>query len=126
MIFLPGTSIPEVFVDANQAWEEVATVSQEIIETSLGAIASQIPLTNPSHPEAQPLVVFNALNWQRSAIISYPDNAVDSVILDENGNVLPSQITHEQRSVFQAKDIPSIWIPMFLGNATVAARIEAS
>ena len=105
---LPGTSIPEVFVDANQAWEEVATVSQEIIETSLGAIASQIPLINPPHPEAKLLVVFNALNWQRSTIISCPDNAVDSVVLDENGNVIPSQITHEQRSVFQAKDIPSI------------------
>ena len=105
---LPGTSIPEVFVDANQAWEEVATVSQEIIEKSLGAIASQIPLTHPSYPQAKPLVVFNALNWQHSGIISCPDNYVDSVILDENGKVLPSQITHEHRKVFQAKDIPSI------------------
>ncbi len=36
---LPGTSIPEVFVEANQAWQEVEQVGATILEESLQAIA---------------------------------------------------------------------------------------
>ncbi|MFP4101964.1 alpha-mannosidase [Coleofasciculus sp.] len=67
---LPGTSIPEVFIEANQAWQDVETVTQEIIAESLSAIASQITLPSPPHPNAQPLIIFNPLNWQRSELIT--------------------------------------------------------
>ncbi|NEN94298.1 MAG: hypothetical protein F6K50_01710 [Moorea sp. SIO3I7] len=67
---LPGTSIPEVFVDANQAWQEVEEVTGEILEESLNAIASKITLPPPPKPNAQAIIVFNPLNWQRSEVIA--------------------------------------------------------
>ncbi|MEQ8385973.1 MAG: alpha-mannosidase [Coleofasciculus sp. A1-SPW-01] len=67
---LPGTSIPEVFIEANQKWQDVETVTQDIIAESLNAIASQITLPSPPHPNAQPLILFNPLNWQHSELIT--------------------------------------------------------
>lgn len=66
---LPGSSIPQVFVDANQAWEAVEATCQKIREQALTAIAQQIALPSPPHPDAQVLVVFNSLNWPRSHVI---------------------------------------------------------
>ncbi|MFP4120591.1 MAG: alpha-mannosidase [Coleofasciculus sp.] len=67
---LPGTSIPEVFIEANQTWQKTETITQTIIAESLNAIASQITLPSPPHPNAQPLIIFNPLNWQRSELIT--------------------------------------------------------
>jgi alpha-mannosidase len=52
---LPGTSIPEVFVEANQAWQEVEQVGLEILEESLKAIASQIALPHRRNQTPNPL-----------------------------------------------------------------------
>ncbi|MEQ9550179.1 MAG: alpha-mannosidase [Coleofasciculus sp. G3-WIS-01] len=67
---LPGTSIPEVFIEANQTWQQAETITQKIIAESLNAIASQITLPSPPHPNAQPLIIFNPLNWQHSELIT--------------------------------------------------------
>jgi alpha-mannosidase len=67
---LPGTSIPEVFVEANKAWQEVEQVGLKILEESLDAIANCIALPSPPHPDAQPIIVFNPLNWQRSEVVT--------------------------------------------------------
>ncbi|MFM7881332.1 MAG: alpha-mannosidase, partial [Microcystis panniformis] len=44
---IPGTSIPEVFRDANQLWRQVITTGEAILEQALQAIATQINLPNP-------------------------------------------------------------------------------
>ena len=69
---LPGTSIAEVFVEANIAWQDVEKVGLEILDLSLKAIASQITLPSPPQPNAQPIIVFNSLNWERSEVITVP------------------------------------------------------
>jgi len=66
---LPGSSIAEVFKDANNAWGQTMQISRAILERSLDAIAQQITLPPPPHPEAQAIIVFNPLNWERSAIV---------------------------------------------------------
>ncbi|MBD2076709.1 alpha-mannosidase [Phormidium sp. FACHB-592] len=66
---LPGSSITEVFDDANQAWEEATKLGQEIKQHSLATIAQQIALPPPPHPDAKAIVVFNPLNWERSHVI---------------------------------------------------------
>ncbi|HBE56833.1 MAG TPA: alpha-mannosidase [Cyanobacteria bacterium UBA11149] len=67
---LPGTSIGEVFVEANRAWQDVAEVAQKILQNSIGAIASHILLPSPPHPDAKPIFIFNCLNWARSQVVS--------------------------------------------------------
>lgn len=130
---LPGTSIPEVFVEANTAWQEVEQVGLKIVEQSLRAIASRIVLPLPPQPNAQPLIVFNPLNWQRSELIAVslqgtgdwgqqpintqhtnPQSTEASwEIYDLSGQKLPSQLTEESTLLFLAKDIPSIGYRVF-------------
>jgi alpha-mannosidase len=108
---LPGTSIPDVFVEANQAWQDVEQVGLKILEKSLRAIASQIAIPSPPQPNAQPIFVFNPLNWQRSELVSVslPANPEASwAIYDLSGQELHCQLTEESTLLFLAKDIPSV------------------
>lgn len=54
---LPGTSIPQVFIDANQVWDQVTDICQEFI--------SNVNVVNPSNE----LFIWNFCNWTRSEII---------------------------------------------------------
>lgn len=67
---LPGTSIPSVFVEAESRWKEAISLGEAIRETALNAIAKFIELPNPPHPKAQPLIIFNSLNWSRTELVT--------------------------------------------------------
>ena len=113
---LPGTSIPEVFVEANLAWQEVEQVGLEILEESLKVIASKIALPLPPHPDAQPIIVFNSLNWQRSEFVAVslpPSDESSWQVYDLSGQSLPSQRSEESTLLFLAKDIPSVGYRVF-------------
>ncbi|MEW6493120.1 MAG: alpha-mannosidase [Cyanobacteriota bacterium] len=118
---LPGTSIPQVFVEANEAWQEVKKVSSEILEESLKAIASHITLPPPPQPDAKPIIVFNSLNWQRSELVvvslketeDWGVGRRDWEIYDLSGEKVPSQISEESKLLFLAKNIPSIGYRLF-------------
>ncbi len=109
---LPGTSIPEVFVSANQGWERATSTAKNILEGSLAAIAEQISLPTPPQSEAKPLVVFNSLNWQRSQIVSY-DLTENWSIYDLEGQKVPSQISYEGKLLFLAANVPSVGYRLF-------------
>jgi alpha-mannosidase len=66
---LPGSSIPKVFEDANQAWQEAQQMGSGVLQKSLETIAAHITLPEPPHPDAIPIVVFNPLNWERSQVV---------------------------------------------------------
>jgi len=113
---LPGTSIPEVFIDANQAWQEVEKVGLAILEDSLNAIASQITLPPPPQSDAQPIIIFNPLNWQRSELVTVvlPKSGEESwLIYNFSGEKIPSQQTDESKLLFLANDIPSVGYRVF-------------
>ncbi|MBW4632815.1 MAG: alpha-mannosidase [Iphinoe sp. HA4291-MV1] len=120
---LPGTSIPPVYVEANQAWQEVDRVGSEILERSKRAIASQIAFPPPPQPDALPIIVFNSLNWQRSEVVAVPlptssleseDNGDQSwEIYDLEGHKLLSQLSEASVLLFLANDIPSVGYRVF-------------
>lgn len=110
---LPGTSIPKVFVDANQGWREVEKIATEILTDSLDYIASQIKLPSPPQPEARPIIIFNSLNWQRDPVVSLSLPLGEWAIYDLAGEKLPSQLTTNNQLLFVAKDIPSIGYRVF-------------
>ncbi len=66
---LPGSAIPDVYLDANQAWAEVITQGQQILEMAHAAILTAIALPEPPVPGAYPIVVMNSSNWVRSEVI---------------------------------------------------------
>jgi alpha-mannosidase len=105
---LPGTSIPEVFTEANQEWQQAISIGETILQQSLQAIASLIKLPKPPASDAKPIVVFNALNWTRSQIVSIPIVLEYCQVRDLENNLIFTQITTGDRVQFLAQDIPSV------------------
>lgn len=66
---LPGTSIPEVFVEADRDWQAVIDTGKKLLAEIFAAIANYIDFSHPPHPEAKPLLLFNDLNWERTETI---------------------------------------------------------
>jgi len=116
---LPGTSINQVFVEANQAWQEVERVGWEILENAWRAIASQIAFPPPPKPGALPIVVFNSLNWHRSEVVTVTLPASETLwqVCDLQGTPLPSQDipaeNNQKRLIFVADDLPSVGYRIF-------------
>jgi alpha-mannosidase len=105
---LPGTSIPEVFTEANEEWQQAISIGETILQQSLQAIASLIKLPKPPTPDAKPIVVFNALNWMRSHIVSIPIVLEYCQVCDLENNLILTQITTDNQIQFLAQDIPSV------------------
>ncbi|MGK7933241.1 MAG: alpha-mannosidase [Microcystaceae cyanobacterium] len=111
---LPGTSIPEVFIEANKDWQQVESVTQGILNQALQVIAHQINLPIPPHQKAKPVIIFNSLNWQRSQIVSLniePDKFYS--MYDSKGKKLEIQITSENQLLFYVSNIPSVAYQLF-------------
>jgi alpha-mannosidase len=110
---LPGSAIPEVFVDANRAWEAAEQTATTCVDQALDAIASQITLPTPPVAAAVPVVVFNALNWKRSelATVKLP-SADDWQIQMPTGAVVPSQRVNNTL-LFPTADIPSVGYQLY-------------
>ncbi len=112
---LPGSSIPQVYVDANAAWQEVEATTTEIVQKSLKAIASKITLPTPPQKDSIPIVVFNPLNWVSSQIvtISLPTPGRKWHLYNHSGDKLPTQLTSETTLVFLAKKVESVGYSLF-------------
>ncbi len=108
---LPGTSITEVFTEANQDWSGAIAIGENILQNALDAIASSIKLPEPPQNDAQPLVVFNSLNWKRSQVVTVKSSK--SGVCDSEGNIMRSQLIKDNQLVFLAEDIPSIGYRLF-------------
>lgn len=110
---LPGTSIPEVFTEANRDWQEVIEVGEKILTNSLKTIASCITLPPPPHPEAKPIFVFNPLNWERSEVVAISGFEENWEVWDLDGKKVPVQWSKDDEFLFLAEDIPSVGYRLF-------------
>ena len=137
---LPGSSITPVFTEANQSWQTALDTGWNIRQKALNAIAAQLALPTPPHPQAKPITVFNPLNWTRSEVIAISTEQMQDErscfwqICDLDGKEIPSQ-PHCWREggktycqiFFSAEAIPSIgyrtyWLmPRSLGNPMPSA-----
>ncbi|MEO0455618.1 MAG: glycoside hydrolase family 38 C-terminal domain-containing protein, partial [Cyanobacteria bacterium P01_A01_bin.114] len=119
---LPGSSIPEVFEDANRDWVVVKQVGKQVLKQALDAIAAQLQIPPPPHPDAQLLLVFNALNWERSEVMTHlvPEFAPGRLkthwrLYDFEGQTVPIQTRFTVRAerafceiMFLATAVPSV------------------
>lgn len=119
---LPGSAIAQVYADANLAFAEVDRTCREILLKSLDAISAQISLPNPPQPDAQPILIFNTLNWSRSEVVAVPlPDSVDSAwqIYDFSRRRLASQIVRGDRLqsqstlLFWANNLPAVGYQVF-------------
>ncbi|MEG4199601.1 alpha-mannosidase [Microcoleus sp. Pol12A5] len=119
---LPGSAIAQVYADANLAFTEVDRTCREILLKSLDAISAKISLPNPPQPDAQPILIFNTLNWSRSEVVAVPlPDAADSAwqIYDLSRRRLASQIVRgdrlesESKLLFWANNLPAVGYQVF-------------
>jgi alpha-mannosidase len=119
---LPGSAIAQVYADANLAFAEVDRTCREILLKSLDAISAQISLPSPPGPDAQPILIFNTLNWSRSEVVAVPlpDAAAEAwQIYDFSRRRLVSQIVRGDRPqshstlLFSANNIPALGYQVF-------------
>ena len=123
---LPGTSIPEVFAEANFQWQQAVEIGERIVRASLKTISACIDVSQSPAAQAKGIVVFNSLNWERSEIVSIPAQGKQWQVLDDEGNLVRSQITSDDRLLFLAENIPSIGYRLYWiqENPTVTDAVE--
>jgi alpha-mannosidase len=107
---LPGSSIPQVYEDANRDWQEVQRVGSQLLESALAAISQDITLPQPPQPEAIPIAIFNPLNWRRSELVSLPlaDATQSYRVYDLDGRQLPTQLAADNTLLVPITDVPSV------------------
>lgn len=105
---LPGSHIPPVYLDLQEAYAEALAAGEQVRDAALAKLAGQIN----TQGVGEPVVVFNTLSQERSSLVQmdYPEK--DLQVLDPKGVAVPHQfITHYETGkrvlVFTAKDLPS-------------------
>ncbi|MEB3826050.1 alpha-mannosidase [Phormidium sp. CCY1219] len=115
---LPGSAIPEVYREANENWRAAKRQGKELLNRALHAISPHIcPAPLSFLCEAQPIIVFNSLNWQRSEIVAIElpeSNPSDREwqVYNSAGKSLRSQRS-KTTLFFAAENIPSIGYRVF-------------
>ena len=128
---LPGSSITEVYEEANIGWQQAVNTAQTLLQSAIKAIATQIPLPPPptGMNEAMPILVFNGLNWQRSEIVSLGVSQPGQVY-DVEGYPVEMQIEEGEKGKsgnslqFKACNIPPIGYQLFWWLPEGAYRAE--
>lgn len=101
---LPGTGIPEMYVDAEKDYEAIHQITNTIIDTALQAIIGNINLNNGKDI---PAVVFNTLSWNRDGLVSLqlePGITIKE-IYDKQGNK-PVFQQMDNNLIFNACNVP--------------------
>ncbi len=111
---LPGTSINQVFVEANQLWSKIIKDAKNILDENLNLIALSVKKSKISLPEDKTLVIFNSLNWARSEIIEIDVDAQKYYVADFERNILKTQISADNKLLFLADQIPSVGYKEYL------------
>jgi alpha-mannosidase len=129
---LPGTSIPEVFITANQEWQEVIHLGNELWEDSWQAIFRQINLSPPDslndhenyqtkiEHKLQPIIVFNSLNWQRTEVVSLkiPAQLLDVLAFNQSENQFEPQLENQSNQ--------PLWSIVDNNNQSVSSQRSSS
>ncbi len=114
---IPGSSIAAVYEDSKQQYEAIGKVGRDIIADSLKALTSKVKT------EADSLVVFNTLGFDRDDVVITDIPEGFNAVADSDGTVLPAQKTYDGKFTFLAKGVPAKGFKAFkLVNAEAAGE----
>ncbi|MFC1713243.1 alpha-mannosidase [Candidatus Poribacteria bacterium] len=106
---LPGSSINEVYEDADRDYAEVLKSGNEVLSSALESLRQKIDTSG----NGQAIIVINTLSWARNDVASVKVKLAsdDFVILNESGEQVPSQVAGKDGDhteiIFEAS-IPSL------------------
>ncbi|MGL6138585.1 MAG: glycoside hydrolase family 38 C-terminal domain-containing protein, partial [Planktothrix sp.] len=129
---LPGTAIAAVYEQANQDWETAIKTAEEILHQSFDALVASISVNFPSQLDAQPIFIFNSLNWSRSEVVAVPIPNSDShwQIYDHQGIPQTAQRRGEgsenPQLLFLAKNVPSLGYQVYWLGRKQAETLKSS
>ncbi|SKB14632.1 conserved hypothetical protein [Planktothrix sp. PCC 11201] len=129
---LPGSAIAAVYEQANQDWETAIKTAQEILHQSFDALVASIPVNFPSQLDAQPIFIFNSLNWSRSEVVAVPIPNSDSPwqIYDHQGMPQTAQLrgsgSENPQLLFLAKNVPGLGYQVYWLGRKQAETLEIS
>jgi alpha-mannosidase len=114
---LPGSSVADVYVDADRDYEAVFKTTESVTNRALTAIAEPAKQSNL-------ICVTNSLSWTRSPVVEVDADTVsidhsDVIAVDKDGTKTPVQyrsINDRETYLFRAEDVPA------LGLATVEIK----
>ncbi|MBD3183965.1 alpha-mannosidase [Candidatus Poribacteria bacterium] len=107
---LPGSSINEVYKDADEDYSQVLKSGEEVVTQAVGFMSPKINTTG----EGKAIIVVNTLSWDRDDIATAKVQLESDKfrILDKDGQEVPSQIVgkdgDETEIIFEANNIPSM------------------
>ncbi|MBN1353031.1 alpha-mannosidase [candidate division KSB1 bacterium] len=126
---LAGSSIGPVYVDAEEIYQRVFETADGCIDNALRAIGANID-TNYPDSDVLPIVVFNSLNWARTApvelVVRIESPNLEITIFDSTQQEIPVQIIERQganvRFVFVPDNVPAFgyrlfWLKMIPAHA---------
>jgi alpha-mannosidase len=112
---LDGTSIEEVYIQAEKDYGEVYRIGRKVLEEALNVIASKID----TRCKGFPVLVFNPLSWLRSDVVELPlEGELKTVkafkVFDCFGRETPVQIVEDGRkAIFIAEDVPAFGYKLY-------------
>lgn len=103
---LPGSSVSEVYADAERDYAALFDRAGDVREAALSALVGR-----DDDPEY--LCVTNSLSWPRSPLVSVdvdalPEGALDGGMATEDGDALAIQPTGDGRALFEVPDVPAL------------------
>ncbi|NOY76685.1 MAG: alpha-mannosidase [Calditrichaeota bacterium] len=109
---LPGSSINEVYRDADREYEEAWKLEKDIVDRSLQVLAQHID----TRGKGEALVVFNPESWVRTSVATVSLGRLEKErtwhVLDENAHVVASQVVEKSplgaKLIFIARNVPSL------------------
>jgi len=119
---LPGSSIPEVYDDADVQYENVKKLTGKVIKWSTDKIINSINYKS----EGIPVVVFNPLSWARSDIVEFEvpsEYKSDIGLYDYQDNEIPYEIV-DGEICFSGVEIPSVGYKTFYLKEGRTKRIK--
>lgn len=110
---LPGSSIRENYLDAEEKYNDAELIGTHELEDALGSLTLEINTSNVQHE--LPLIIFNPLSWQRTDIVKVGIPAKPKggcAVFNEKGIKVPSQVVqkndYEWEVLFIAKNVPAL------------------
>ncbi len=111
-----GSGIGVIYQDAQRDYDQIRWATDEASSNALHALQAHI---DTKAAGAVPVVVFNAMGWQRSGLVKVdvqmPERSTSGVsVLDSHNRVLPSEVmasdpaTNTFQLLVEARDIPSL------------------